>query len=212
VTTATLWLNFVLAVAAVASAVFAFVQANAAVKAKDAAAASEKRIADANEATARALAEANALTEARVPEQVEVAYRDLMAVMSDLVSHTFLDSTGPGLLRQMRLRMTFLAEQMSSDDAVGPWLDAERQLAMKHAVGATEALANMKYTNEASPEALMEISRPFNEWAAAFTENLRAWRAGLASQEDLIEQAQRIRAILEKTGQWRERRTFGDAP
>lgn len=208
---ASLWLNFVMASAAVAGGVVAFTQAKLATQERKEAEAAEARAVAAAEGSAAALAEANRLTVERIPDQVQVAYQDLMRVTSELISHTFLDAAGPRLLRDLRLHMTFLTEQVGDRfPSLGTWLEAERQLGLKHALAAVAAVARIKQIDQTTEEDILTTSEPFNRWAAEFTTNLRAWRHGVVTELQVLDQAKRIRDALMLSGEWREPMSWRD--
>lgn len=99
-------------------------------------------------------------------------------------------------------RMLQLYEAVAPDDeALGNWLEANRQFGLYRALTVHNAIALL---STKSPDAVFEASAPFHRWVAEFGGNIRLWRIGKVSTREMIADGAAMEGVLREAGAWRE--------
>lgn len=105
----------------------------------------------------------------------------------------------------VRTRMLQLYEAVDVDGSslvFANWMEAEGQLCLHRAIESMNAVEALPNRNDR--QAVFEANAPFGQWVAEFSNNIRFWRSGKMTQEQMVEQATIIENGLRDAGVWRE--------
>jgi hypothetical protein len=149
---------------------------------------------------------------------VSSAYRSALEAVSDIrgIDYNAQDAVKP--IRVFTIRLTILGELLADEEPfIERWFEAERQLMLYRATTSGNAMKELEEDDEMHTlEDILAATAPLNEWTAEFTNNLRFWRRGRVSREQIEKQSETIERGLKKLGAWSDdalpwRRYFGSA-
>jgi hypothetical protein len=133
-------------------------------------------------------------------DRTTAAYENLYSAIAPLRIADF-EGDGPGeeLSTVITRMITFV--DVVDDGHLEEWLEAERQLGLIRGSRADEETRRLKAQDGgATRDALFEARAPFNQWAALLGDNLRYWRTGKMTPDEMRGQIERIRALVEQLG------------
>lgn len=147
-------------------------------------------------ATVVAAVQLNAEARRGQADKVTAAYERLFEAFAPLrISNLRHDHAGDELSVAMT-KMAVLSETVD-DKGLEAWFEAERKLGL---LKASESDARLKAVpNGDAPslgDARFNARAPFNSWAAAFADNLRLWRAGRMSFEQMSKRTAEVGVLL----------------
>jgi hypothetical protein len=139
----------------------------------------------------------------RYEDDVSGAYRSLLELLADMVGLDLRSSGDAKKFGALRHRMTVLCELVDSKTPeIGIWFEAERQRSLYRAVKSGELLQSL--TVNPTLDQRLDAIAPFSKWVAEFTNDVRFWRMGNLSGNEMAEHARVIETVLRKENAWHE--------
>jgi hypothetical protein len=105
------------------------------------------------------------------------------------------------VIADLGTRMIQLTDEvLSHRSEIEKWLEAERQLGIYYV---ESSLAALEHAGKVTPERHYELVSPYLKWTSEFGHNLRYWRRGKLTADEMLNQAARIENLLRAKDAWR---------